>query len=124
MKTITVAQAISLLDSQLPNTCTLTEKLSWLSRVDLQVKKEVLDTHGAAVAFAGYTPDTDPDTPLLLCPPYDECYLRYMEAQIHYTNGEMTRYQNAMILFNAVYAAYAAWYNRTHMPASAGNFRF
>lgn len=39
--------------------------------------------------------DTGEDTVLLVQPPYDELYRHYVEAQIHYANGEMERYNNA-----------------------------
>ncbi len=51
---------------------------------------------------------------LSLPPPYDGAYLRYMEAQIDYANGEYGKYNNAMDLFNTLWQGYAAYYCRTH----------
>ena len=120
---MTIMQIISQLDAQLPNTASTEQKVGWLSRIDQQVKHETLDTHENAVEFNGYTEETPGDTTLLIPEPYDECYIRYMEAQIHYSMGEMSRYKNSMMLFNTVYAAFSSWYHRTHTPVNAGDFR-
>lgn len=121
---MTIHKAIAELDTQLPNTVRQDEKVQWLSRIDMQAKREILDTHVNPQDFNGYEPDTSLDTQLLIPAPYDECYIRYMEAQVHYVNGEMSRYKNAMMLFNAVYAAYSDYFNRTHMPVDPGYFCF
>ena len=120
---MTIEKIISQLDSQLPNTASQSEKVGWLDRIDRQVKHEILDTHTAPAEFEGYTDDTPLNTTLLIPEPYDECYIRYMEAQIHYAMGEMSRYKNSMMLFNTVYSAYSSWYHRTHTPVNAGGFR-
>jgi len=60
---------------------------------------------------------------LLLSAPLEECYLHFLEAQIHYCNGELARYANAMALFQTVYQSWADHYHRTHMPRSPGQFR-
>ena len=114
---MTIQQAIGQLDALKPNTFTVTEKLCWLSRLDGQVRTEILRV---PAPFDGYTDQTPLSQPLLVPAPYDECYLRYMEAQIDYCNGEISRYQNAMALFNAVYTAYGAWHLRNNTPQSQG----
>ena len=118
-----ISEAIAQVNSLKPNTFSETDKLTWLSRVDMQAKRELIDTHEGGKDFAGYTDTTPLDTELLIPAPYDECYIRYMEAQIDYHNGEMSKYKNAMILFNTVYAAFGDWYNRTHKPKS-GSWQF
>lgn len=107
---MTASEAITQVDSLVPNACSQTVKEAWLERLEGQVRRELEDTHEAPV---------QPQPGQLRIPaPYDECYIRYLEAQIHYTHAEMTRYTNAMLLFNTVYSNFAAWYHRTHMPLS------
>ena len=48
--------------------------------------------------------------------PYDEVYLRWLEAQIDYANGEIERYNNSITAFNHAYSAFERYYNRTHLP--------
>jgi len=105
---MTSMEAITQVDALVPNTCSQTLKEAWLERLEGQVRRELEQTHEAAA---------EPQPGQLRIPePYDECYIRYLEAQLHYIHGEMTRYGDAMALFNTVYSNYCAWYNRTHLP--------
>lgn len=112
-----IIEAISQLDELKHNTYTQSNKVQWLSRLDAMVKKQIIDTHeGEEVIFNGYDESTDMNTELLIPEPFDEVYLRWMEAQIDYHNGENERYNNSMDMFNTSYNAYQNEYNRTHMP--------
>lgn len=113
-----IQDAISTLDSQKHNAYGRSDKIRWLSTLDSMVKRLIIDTHegGDQIAFEPYTDDTDLNTVLLVEAPFDEVYLRWMEAQIDYTNGEYTKYNNSIDMFNTAYRAYENYYNRTHMP--------
>ena len=115
-----IIEAITSLDALKYNTYTQSDKVAWLSRLDSMVKNQVIDTHeGAeAVTFTGYDDSTSLDTELLVPAPYDELYLRWLEAQIDYHNGEYDKYNNAMAMFQTAYDGYANYYRRTHMPKS------
>ena len=118
---MTIREAIERIDSLLHNVYSRDEKIAWLSRLDLEVKQNILDVHeGTRIGyFGGYHANT-PDTMVLLVgAPYDELYLRWLEAQIHYYNGEYDKYNNAMAMFQTVYDAFTKYYRRTHMPKSA-----
>lgn len=118
---MTIQEAISQLDSRLTNVCTQLEKIAWLSTLDSRVKNLIIDTHeGAeAVHFDGYTESTDLNTVLLVPAPYDEMYLRWMEAQIHYINQEEARCNNANDAFEVLWVEFWRDYNRKHMPKGA-----
>lgn len=117
-----IIKAINMLDALLHNTYTQADKISWLSRLDAMVKKHIIDTHegGENVTFTGYDEETDPETVLLVPAPHDEMYLRWMEAQIHYHNGEYDKYNNAIIMFNTDFEAYKAYYTCNHLPVIRG----
>lgn len=117
-----INEAINRLDALKSNTYTQSEKIEWLSRLDSMVKRQILDAYdgSSAVSFSGYTEDTDPQTELLVPAPFDEIYLRWLEAQIHYHNGEYDKYNNAIMMFNTSFEAYADWYNRHNTPVSRG----
>ena len=119
---MTIIEVVNRLDALKFNTYTQDDKVEWLSRLDTMVKKQIIDTHeGAeAISFQGYTTDTPMDTVLLVPAPHDEMYLRWMEAQKDYHNGEYDKYNNAIILFNSAYENYAADYNQNHKPVSRG----
>ncbi len=117
-----IIQAINRLDALIFNTYTKPDKVAWLSGLDTMVKKQIVDIHEGSekVFFAGYDDGTDLQTELLVPAPYDEMYLRWMEAQIHYHNGEYDKYNNAIILFNTAFEAYQAYYTRNHLPVVRG----
>ena len=113
-----INEAISRIDDLKPNTYSQSDKITWLSHVDATVKSLIIDTHEGAddVTFSGYDDSTDLNTELLVPEPFDELYLRWLEAQIDYYNGEYGKYNNAIVMYNAAYEAYRNEYNRTHMP--------
>ena len=119
---MTIIEAINRIDALIFNTYKQPDKIEWLSRLDSMVKRLIIDTHQGAesTSFSGYTVDTPLNTVLLVPAPYDEMYLRFMEAQIHYHNGEYDKYNNAIILYNTEFEAYQSYYNRTHMPVQHG----
>jgi hypothetical protein len=113
-----IIEAINRIDALKHNTYSQTDKVNWLSTLDSMAKTHVIDTHEGAedVIFTGYDDSTDLQTELLMPAPYDEAYLRWLEAQIDYHNGEYGKYNNAVDMFNTSYESYQSYYNRTHMP--------
>ena len=113
-----IIEAINTIDVQKNNTYTHNDKVTWLSNLDAKVKRLIIDTHegGEEVTFTGYSDITDPNTELLVPAPFDEVYLRWLEAMIDYNNGEYKKYNNSIAMYNTAYEAYQNHYNRTHMP--------
>lgn len=113
-----IIEAITTIDSLKHNTYSTEDKIRWLSRLDSMVKRLIIDTHEGAedVTFDGYHADTDPETVLLVPEPFDEVYLRWLEAQIDYANGEYGKYNNSILMYQTAYEGYANYYNRNHMP--------
>lgn len=112
-----IIEAINRIDSLKHNTYTNSDKVKWLSRLDSMVKKLIMDDPDGteSVPFDGYDDSTDMQTDLLVEEPFDEIYMRWMEAQIDYYNGEYDRYNNSIEMFNTMYQEYSKYYNRTHM---------
>lgn len=122
---MTIIEAINRIDSLKPNNYTPEEKIKWLSTLDGNIKTEIVDTHEGSenVTFNGYEVDMPLDTVLLVPAPYDDIYLKWLEAQIDYANGETPKYNNSMIMYNSAYSAFQRHYNRTHMPIGK-SFKF
>jgi hypothetical protein len=115
---MTIIEAINRIDSLKPNNYTQPEKIKWLSNLDGIIKKEIIDTHKGSenVSFEGYVAETALDTVMLVPSPYDDIYVKWLEAQIDYANADTKRYENSMIMYNTAYSAFERFYNRTYMP--------
>ena len=111
-------EAINKIDALKQNSFSTPEKIGWLSTLDGIVKCEIIDTHEGAedIVFNGYDESTPNDTELLVPAPYDDVYIKWLEAQINYGNGEIGKYNNSMTMFNSAYGTFERFYNRTHMP--------
>ena len=118
-----ISEAISKVDALKPNTYSTEDKIEWLSNLDARVKTQIIDTHKCKqpIYFYGYDGIADQETELLVPAPYDEMYLRWLEAMIDHYNSDDDRYNNAIILFNNAYEGYKKFYTRTHMPISHGS---
>lgn len=112
-----IIEVINLLDKVKPNNYSVSDKVKWLSKLDGIIKAEIIDTHeyGEDVVFEGYTED-NLNQELIVKAPYNDVYIRWLESQIDYANGEYTKYNNTSIAFNNAYASFERYYNRTHMP--------
>lgn len=119
---MTIMDAIYRIDAIKPNSYSQSEKIKWLSTLDGTVKSEIIDTHegGEGVVFDGYNENTELSTKLLIPAPYDDIYLRWLESQIDYANGEYGKFNNSIAMYNTDYVAFTNYYNRTHMPISKG----
>ena len=119
---MTIIEAINKIDTLKYNTYSQEDKVDWLSRLDWMVKRQIIDTHDGAeaVGFTGYDSDTDLHTVLLVPAPFDEVYLRWLEAQIDYANGETDKFNASIIMYNTAYEAFENYYNRNHMPLKKG----
>lgn len=121
---MTIREAINRVDDLKFNTYSDNDKVAWLSRLDNSVKNLIIDTHEGwecCSAFTGYGDTTDMDTVLLVPAPFDEIYLRWLEAQIDYHNGEFDKFNASIIMYNTAFEAYANFYNRNHMPRNRGS---
>lgn len=115
---MTLLEAINRIDVLKPNSYSQGEKIQWLSNLDGIIKREIIDTHegGEGIVYNGYTEGTNLTTALLVPAPYDDVYLRYLEMQIDYANGEYGKYNNSMSMYDTAYSNFQRYYNRTHMP--------
>lgn len=116
-----IIDAINEIDALKPNTISQSDKIRWLSQLDGRIKNEIIDTHvgGERIEFNGYGDSTPTDKELLVSAPYDVVYVRFLDAQIDYANGETRRYNNSSALYNVAYRDYEKYYNRTHLPKSS-----
>ena len=122
---MTIIEAINRIDTLKPNTYVQETKVYWLSKLDGIIFDKIIKTHEGAESeeFNGYTAETPIDTKLIVSAPYDDIYIKWLEAQIDYANREYDKYNNSILAYNDAYAEYERYYNRTHMPKSK-NFKY
>ena len=115
---MTIMDALYRIDELKPNSYSQPEKIKWLSSLDGVIKSEIIDTHegGEDIVFSSYGEDANLNTVMLVPAPYDDIYLKWLEAQIDYNNGEIGKYNNSIVAYNDAYDLYQKHYNRTHMP--------
>lgn len=98
--------------------------ISWLDRCESQLKKEIFDNYTDEVEYNGYDEGTPKDTVLLVPKPYDEIYVRYLEAMIHRYLGEMADYNNCIVEYNALFDRFQAQYTRDHTHKGQHRFKY
>lgn len=129
----TYADLIYRFDELKPNIFQFSQKVRWLSKLELQLKETVYDTHDNPPAHADEIPfaeDADFNSSeahnkvLTLPDAYEDLYIHYLEAKIDYANNEYERYNNSNAMFLTMLNEFTNWYNRTHRPLSARNNYF
>ena len=116
MSQVTALWVIGQVDSLLPNSYSDAQKRHWLCQAEGFCALEV----GKAAPHT-----LREDTILTAEMPYDGLYCRYVEAQIHYANGEMSRYNNAMAAWNELFLSWRDYCARGGaQPKRAGVLKF
>lgn len=121
---MTIDQALHTVNSLKPHNIERARLVDWLDRLDRRAFVDVISIHepeeSTPAAFDGYDQNTDPDTVLLIPPPYDEVYRFYLEMEIDLTNREYESYNNNAALYAAAFGKWARAYHREHRPRMRG----
>ena len=118
---MTIIEAINQVDGIKFNTYSQEDKVRWLSSLDAKITAVLEGAYPSPVGVSvPYDPNADMERDLLLESPWDEMYLRWMEAMIDYNNGETDSYNRSITLFNNLYQNFCDWYIRRNMPAQHG----
>lgn len=114
----TMNRVIEYVNKVKPNTFSQEEIYRWIAALEGRVAREIMcdDKKECTV------PD-DADAPLLVPAPYDGVYELYVMAQIDFFNKEYDHYNNAVLAFSELMAAFKAWYLQHNAPRGAKNFR-
>lgn len=99
--------------------------VKWLSRCEAYLDQEIAKRYqGGCKPFPGFDADADENTKLLAWEPHDSLYVHWLEAQIHYANGDIDKYNNAITMFNTEVESFRREYARRHKPLRRVRFRF
>ena len=121
---MTISDAINQVDELRPNTYTSRQKVQWLRRCESMILKTVLCSKQDLGDFDIMQDDPAMDTPLIVPEPWCVLYVHWLEAQIHYANGEYDRYNNAITMFNEYLNGYRGEIARSAPSQEATRFRF
>ena len=115
MGQMTAGQVLAQVDDLLPNSYPGEQKRRWLRQAEGFVLEEVVRVHegGQGAVLPGELTDA---AELLAPAPYAGLYRHYVEAQIHYANGETARYNSAGSLWNNAFLTYRDYCARTETP--------
>ena len=119
---MTIREAIDRVDGLRPNAVSETEKRLWLAQLDGAVRRQIHGQHEDNQAVGGADVKQGDDTVLLAEEPYTNLYLYWLMAQVDLALGELTRYNNDMMLYNLALTEYAVDYKRRHLPVKRGQF--
>ena len=120
---MTIRQALENLDQSKFNTVSQQKKIGWLSQLDLMAQELLIENFEDVADFLpSYNAQTDLDTLLVICAPYDEIYGYYLAAMVDFENQEFDRFNNAIAMYSAVWERYANHVLRTHTPKKSGDF--
>lgn len=103
---MTIKEAITQTDFVKPNQYGDQEKTRWLSQIDGMIWNEVVSHYEEGETPTPYQYPKDAAKELLVPDPYADLYIKYLSAQIDFSNAEYGRYNNGMVLFNAIYTAF------------------
>lgn len=115
-----ISEAIREADNLEPNQYVVQDKITWLSRLDLKVKREVFDAHyynegEIEVVFDGYG-EGDVEAELLVGEPFAEMYIHWLQAQINYHNREFDSFNASNAMFDSIYTEFKNAYHGSHRP--------
>jgi len=112
---MTLSECIAYVDGIEPNAYTNDQKTAWVSECEGMAYTEVFLLSPYEFHPLTYTDNASDE--LAVMPPHDKIYPLYLQAKIHFANGEYDRYANAMAMFNAAWGEFVRWFARTYSPA-------
>ena len=112
---MTLKAVIDFVDAIEPNAYTNDQKTAWVSECEGMAYTEVFLL--SPYEFHPLDYDENEEDTLAVMPPHDKVYPLYLQAKIHFANGEYDRYANAMAMFNAAWGEFVRWFARTYSPA-------
>jgi len=116
MKKITLNEAITYFDSQVPNQYSREDKTNWINELDELIFESIIKQreNPAITSFTPYNSNADGKRELLAPFMFKEMYRYYIEKNVAFSNREIASFNNAAKMFESFYDAYFSWYNRNN----------
>lgn len=107
---MTILDCIQYVDSIEPNAYNNEQKARWIRECEGKVYTQVFLQQ--TFDFPDLTPWAMMGMELAVPAPYNKLYPRYLQAMIHYANGEYDRYANSLQLFNEAWHELCVWFGQ------------
>ena len=112
-----VTEIIACVDELRPNAYDKVQKTRWLSEIEGMIVDEILNmAEGNDISFEDYKYEVDAERETLLPERFTDIYIHYLKAKIELNDDELTQYNKEVMVYQAAFDQYAAWYRRNHMP--------
>lgn len=109
--------AITRADELKPNEFSLERKLEWLGTLEGRLMADVYLMGPAAMAEREFVFPDSLERKLSAPWPHDGMYVQWLMAKIDEANGEYSKYQNSMQIYNEYYGNFVRWFGRNYEPA-------
>lgn len=113
----TIGEIIDRVDACKPNAFPQRRKLAWLAELEGKLAAEIMLMSIPEIRRLEYRWPEDLTSEPLVTFPHEEIYDLWLEAKIDFENGEYSKYQNSMEMFNAHYGDFLRWFAGTYDPA-------
>lgn len=113
-----IIEIIERVDETRPNAFSEKVKLQWLSELEGKIAADVMMMGIQEIRTLEYKHPDSLETEPLVSYPHQDMYAYWLEAKIDYANGEYSKYQNSMEMFNQHYVNFVRWFASTYNPAN------
>ena len=118
---MTIQEVLTNFDTMKPNQFDEGTKLAWLNEIEQKVYHTMSQREGE-VRFHIISTESDYSESMLLPELYTNIYSYYLGSMVDYYNGETTRYNNSVIMFDTAYGEFENYWYREHRQKSDGRF--
>ena len=115
----TIQEIIARADENRPNSFSSATKMKWISDLDGKIAADVFLMGIEEIRLLEYKGEAGLQKEPLVSYPHDDIYDLWLEAKIDAGNGEYSRYQNDMQLYNESYGVFVRWFASVYEPAQA-----
>lgn len=113
----TIKQIIERVDANKPNAFSTETKMAWLSALEGKIAADVLLMNITEIRQLEYKYPGDLESEPLVTFPHEDIYDLWLMAKIDFENGEYSKYQNSMALYNSAFNNFVCWFASVYDPA-------
>ena len=114
----TIKEILERVDRNKPNAFGVEKKMRWVAELDGKIALQVFLMSYADAVQLQYQYPQDLDREPLVTFPHEDIYDAWLECKIDLQNGETDKYQNAKVVFDALYNDFVNWFCNNYDPGN------